>query len=138
MELQEKVFKKKFELSNQTEAEFNGKVYIRNEDGEIKTIKLAVYERQKSDAQYSYYSDQFKDKGDITNWASLTEQYINYLKEQKLDLTGKYDEVDRIKLDKKIGDLEQSLSKYQGYGGFTKPKKPKKITIKKVSMRKSN
>ena len=133
MELQEKVFKKKFELSNQTEAEFNGKVYIRNEDGDIKTIKLAEYERQKSDAQYSYYSDQFKDKGDITNWASITEQYINYLKEQKLDLTGKYDEVDRIKLDKKIGDLEQSLSKYRGQGGF---KKKAKITIKKVSMRK--
>ena len=102
----------------------------------VSVISKKVYDRQLSDAQYSYYSDQFKDKGDITNWASITEQYINYLKEQKLELTGKYDEVDRIKLDKKIGDLEQSLSKYQGYGGFTKPKKPKKITIKKVSMRK--
>jgi len=135
-ELQEKVFKKKFELSNQTEAEFNGKVYVKNDDGTVKTIKKAVYERQKSDAQYSYYSDQFKRAKDITNWVSLTETYINYLKEQKLNLTGKYDEVEKIKLDNKIADLQTSVDKYKGYGGFTKGRKKAKITLKKVSMRK--
>jgi len=98
---------------------------------------LAYDSEEKSiiDAQYSLDVDRAKRSEDYTTWLEKTSEYIDYLTKYESSLDPEWDAAEKIRLQNKIEDLVAQVEKYQGYGGsFTKPKKPKKITLKKVSV----
>lgn len=107
-----------------------------DEFGEVKTTKIATLEKQQlakekelTDVQYTYIAEQLKRADDYQKWTTMTQDYVKYLEDYKKKLT---DEVDKIRIQNKIEDLKVSLEKYRSYGGFTKPKKPKKVSFKGI------
>lgn len=74
-------------------------------------------------AQISLGMDRAKRAENHKEWIRLAEQKVDYLK--KFQGTTE-DLEDQISTQNSIEDLEEQIAKYSGYGGFTKPKKPKK------------
>ncbi|MCL5070191.1 MAG: hypothetical protein M1308_04755, partial [Actinobacteria bacterium] len=117
--------------------ELNGKFLYTDPDTgnitskSIKTIKQQELSREKelTDARVSLDSDQLKRANNYPAWAELAQGYIDYLKEYKSKLT---DEADKLKIQNTIEDKEVELAKYKGYGGF---KKPKKISVPKITIK---
>jgi hypothetical protein len=137
--MQNEVALERFKMSDQSIAEIGGRIYIKDENGDISSKKKTDYQNQLRDAQYTLQAQQLKAQNDIQGWIQATETYLSDLKKQKEALTGQYDEVKKTQLQNKIEDLTTSLSKYKNYNGFTKSKKLKsiKITSKKVTVPKT-
>lgn len=111
--------------------EFGGRVYSINPDtGGVESYSLSKQKNDEINATYEDTADQLKSSDDYGGWVDATQKYVDYLKEYKKTLTAPDETDDVTRLNKKIRGLEEDISKYKSYGGFKKPKKPAKITIK--------
>lgn len=120
----------------------NGKfIYLDPETGDAKSTTIKALEKKKLsqerelfDARYSLVSDQLKRAEDYSSWVDITQSYIDYLKTYKAKADG---EAEKLRIQNKIEDLQVQVDKYKGYGGFKKPKKPKKLSVKLLKPQKA-
>jgi hypothetical protein len=117
--------------------ELNGKFVYVNEDGETKTKSVSSLEKDRAkdekglfEAKYSLVSDRLKRAEDYQTWNTTTQAYVDYLTDYKTKLDENKDAKELITVQNKIEDLQDTLNKYKSYGGFSKPKKPKKVALK--------
>ncbi len=104
-------------------------VYV-DENGVQQTKSVKAIEKSKTTSQLDLYTTKLtnlKDKEDYRGWLTVANDKLNLLNDQYQKATK---EVDKLDLENKITDLKTSIAKYKGYGGFTKPKRAAKITIK--------
>ena len=109
-------------------------IYL-DDNGEVATKSIKAIEKEQRneekglvDATYSLSADRLNRSKDAAGWQDLTQNYIDYLREYKKQLDPKKEAKELITIQNKIEDLENSLSKSKS------GKKPKKITIKKLSL----
>ena len=109
-------------------------IYL-DDNGEVATKSIKAIEKEQRneekglvDANYSLSADRLNRSKDAAGWQDLTQNYIDYLREYKKQLDPKKEAKELITIQNKIEDLENSLSKSKS------GKKPKKITIKKLSL----
>lgn len=106
-------------------------------EGQIKALKSAKnYESEQKayeSAAYALASDRLKRAEDFTGWVQATESYVKSLKEYQKTLDPEFDKTEILRIQNDIEDKEVQLSKYKGQGGFTKGKRPKKISIRRAS-----
>jgi hypothetical protein len=116
--------------------EFYGRLYYpdSSKPGSVSSYNIAKQKYSETNALYSDMASKLKATGDVNGWVSVTQDYISYLKDYSKTLTAPDEKDDSIRLGKKIRDLEESVAKYKSYKSFTKPKKPAKVSIKRVSV----
>ena len=110
--------------SDEETLEYGGRYYTKDDTTESgyrsKTIDARGVEQSKEKMQ-SYKTDK-----DVDNW--LKEADVLYKKYDKM-LRAETDEVERLKIENDMKTLATQFNKYKSYGGYTKPKKGKKIDI---------
>ncbi len=117
---QEQIFKQQFEASDQIKAEFGGKVWRKDEFGVARPISKSSYDSQ----LYTAKLDAAEDRDDFKGWFELATKQYNTLNERLNDPT--LDELELEKVQNQIRTLVTKAAKFKRYGGFTKPKAPRK------------
>ena len=110
-------------------------IYWDDDEGKVKEISKAKYEKSIVDAEYSLSQDRFKRNDNYVGWIRNAEGYIKYLQEYQKTLDPIYEIDDAIRLQNTIEDIQANIDKYRGYGGFAKGPGPKKITVKAAKIR---
>ena len=137
---------KSFKTQSKAEEFMNGEKFLET-DKSIQIIGDKVYRKDNTERGYSietkisYNADlmetkktRYKKNDDLKGWLkNADELYTNY-EQQLQDPT--LDELEKMKIQGKMDDLETEAKKYTGYGGFTKPKKGKKAKKAKVNAKK--
>lgn len=81
-------------------------------------------------AQYDLAVDRFKRNNDYQGWAKATIEQIKALTDYQKSLDSQLDQVEILRTQNKIEDLQAQVAKYASYGGF---KKGKKLNIKSLA-----
>jgi hypothetical protein len=118
----------------------SGKFYYNDPDtGDLKTTSLTTLAKtQISDknalqnATYSLKAQELLRAKDYNGWLDATQKQIQALTDYQKTLDPTADQTKIITLQNTIEDLQTTYDKYKSYGGFSKPKKPPKITIAKT------
>jgi hypothetical protein len=114
--------------------------------GKWKEAQKSDIEKANTDAEYSLTSDRLKRSGDWNGWISTTQEYIKALENYQSKLDPSFEKADITRIQNKIEDLKAQVDKYKSYGGFAKQKtikktikikKPKKVTMRKVTVPKT-
>lgn len=98
--------------------------------GKWKEVQKVDMEKEIKDAEYSLESDRLQRDDDWQGWVANTTDYVSTLLDYQSKLDPVYDKAESLRIQNKIEDLIVKVEKYKSYGGFKKPKKPKKVTIK--------
>ncbi len=135
MEKAEKnIAKMDFEDSDKNFMEWKGRVFRKGEDG-------SVIEQSKAKFYSSLYSAQLTDAKNNEDY----KQWFSVAKEQYQNLSGQLedpniDPLDAQSIKNQIATLVKQAAKFQRYGGFTKPKAPRKakaVKFKATTTKKS-
>lgn len=101
--------------------EIDGKMYLKadNEQG-YTTKSKSEYQFDKDMQGVDVAMDKAKESGDLKTWLTQAEKKYNALlkKRNSYDPETEFDKIDTI--NKQLLNIEQSYSKYAGYGGFKK------------------
>lgn len=121
--------------SEDEEMEFGGRYYTKDDTTESgyrsKTLESKKKDETTNDVTLSKEKMQsYKTDDDIDSW--LKEADVLYKKYDKM-LRAETDEVERLKIENDMKTLAEQFSKYKSYGGYTKPKKGKKVSISSVN-----
>lgn len=98
-------------------------VLRKSSDGDVTAQPKIQYEADLLEAKKTRFKKNKDLEGWMANAENLAKNYENQLKDKTLD------ELEKLKIQGKLDDLIAEAQKYAGYGGFTKPKKGKKINI---------
>jgi len=110
-----------FASSDDTFRKFQGKVFRKNEDGEVMpTISQEKYDSQLLSAKLT----QSQDNEDYNGWFVNAKSLYQNLEAQVSNPN--IDEETRISIENQIYDLVKKAAKFKKYGGFSKPRAPKK------------
>ena len=105
----------------------NGKVYRKNADGSSQpVISEAKYDSQ----VLAQRMERAKKNEDLNSWTKYANEKFDKLQQQLNDPNT--DELEKETVMNDIQDLIAQFTKYNDYGGFTKPKKgkaPKKVSL---------
>lgn len=117
--------------SDEETLEYGGKYYYKDDTTESgyrsKTLESKKKEDTNKDVTLSKEKMQsYKTDKDVDSW--LKEADVLYKKYDKM-LRAETDEVERLKIENDMKTLASQFNKYKSYGGYTKPKKAKKISI---------
>lgn len=125
-EARQAIIKNEFKKSGKNILVSGDTVYRITKGGDVSTTTkdeydLSLYEAKMTNAK--------KDE-DINTWLKVAETKFETLQKQLEDPD--VDELDKITIQNKMDTLVAEYAKYKSYGGFTKPKKAKKVTLKKI------
>lgn len=121
--------------SDQETLEYGGKYYYKDDSTESgyrsKTLESKKKDEATKDVTLSKEKMQsYKSSKDVDSW--LKEADVLYKKYDKM-LRAETDEVERLKIENDMKTLAEQFNKYKSYGGYTKPKKSKKVKIPSVN-----
>lgn len=102
----------------------NGWVIRKGEDGNITKQRRDSYDAGLNTAKLSGY----KKNDDLKNWKDTADKQLNLLSKMIADPS--IDDYDKAKIQNAIDTLISEYQKYNSYGGFTKPKKGRKLEEK--------
>jgi hypothetical protein len=108
--------KSAFDASGENYQIVGDTVLRRSADGTITATPKIKFESQVRKQQL----ESLKDNEDVSNWLVTAEQEAKSLIQQLQDPS--IDPLDQITIQNDLRDLMSNISKYQSYGGFTKPK----------------
>ena len=113
-----------FMNSEDNSMEYDGKYYTKDDSS------ASGYRSKTIEARGTEYSKEkmqgYKANDDISGW--LKEAETLYKQYDKM-LRAETDEVERLKIENDMKTLAEQFNKYKSYGGYTKPKKAKKVNI---------
>jgi hypothetical protein len=110
------VAKAKFKESGKAFGEYGDNVFRLGKDGNITSMPKLQY-------SYSLNTNKMqmaKSRGDLKTWTQLAEKQLGIIQNQLQDPS--VDELERSDLIEKANKILDDTDKYQGYGGFKKPK----------------
>lgn len=115
--------KENFEESGENFRDKGDYILRKDANGAVRKESRLLYDTAVSEQKRS----DLKKKKDIEGWkkeaTTLYRLYMKQLEEPSID------ELEKMKIQAKIDTLVTDNAKYKSYGGFTKPKKAKKINI---------
>lgn len=114
------VAKMDFADSDKNIMEWKDRVFRKNEDGTVQDMSAPRYNELLLDAELS----SAKKSDDFNTWFSTAKRLYTNLNYQLEDPN--VDPLDAIRIKNQISTLVTSAAKFKRYGGFTKPKAPKK------------
>lgn len=117
-----------FLASDENSMEYNGKFYTKDDsmDSGYRSEKI-----EKREATYSAQKrESYKDQDDIKGWMKETEDLYAKLGKMK---DAETDDHERIKIENDMRDIAVQYNEYKSYGGFTKPKKAKKVKVPSIN-----
>ncbi len=114
------VAKMDFADSDKNIMEWQDRVFRKNEDGMVQDMSAPRYNELLLDAELS----SAKKSEDFNSWFNTAKRLYTNLNYQLEDPN--VDPLDAIRIKNQIATLVTSAAKYKRYGGFTKPKAPKK------------
>jgi len=118
-----------FENSDANFKNLGDVVLRKNADGSVKSQSKLSYDGDVMEAKKT----SLKKNGNFKGWLENADALFNNYQEQLQDSS--LDELEKIKIQNSIDSLVAEAQKYQGYGGFTKPKKGKKVKkAKKIKL----
>ncbi|MEF3692233.1 MAG: hypothetical protein V3574_04245 [Candidatus Moraniibacteriota bacterium] len=121
---QKELIKDEFKNSDQNFVDLGDTVLRKSEDGTVSEISKNKFNSMPYTAQLSL----FKKSKDINNWLGVAEKQIEALNNSLSDPN--IDELEKVEIQGKMETLLSEYQKYQGYGGFTKPKVAKALEDK--------
>lgn len=120
-------FKDEFSNSDENYMEYNGRIYRKSENGEISSMSKDKY----TSLIYKQQMEQQKREKNLEGWlGSAQELYGVY---EKMMQDPSVDELEKITIQNDMATLSDQLEKYQGYGGFSKPKSAGAAANKAIS-----
>lgn len=124
-----------FLKSDEETLEYDGKFYTKDDSTDkgylSKTLESKKKEEASKDAALSKEKMQsYKNDKDVDSW--LKEADVLYKKYDKM-LRAETDEVERLKIENDMKTLAEQFNKYKSYGGYTKPKKAKKVKVPSIN-----
>ena len=124
--------KDQFDKSGEKYKQIGDNFYSRNKDGSPKVTPMSEISDKQSGLTYTLSLEKAKRADDLKGWFKLQDEQIAKLSKEydSLDPQNPLDQIRMTEIENKVGDINTEYTKYLGYGGFTKPKKAKKIAFK--------
>lgn len=112
--------KDSFVQSGKNQQIINGQVFRMGEDGKVSVTSKVKYDYQVGTAMLS----QQKASGDVNGYIATAQKQLQSIAAQLKDPST--DPLEALTLQNQANTLQDNITKYKGYGGFTKPKAAKK------------
>jgi hypothetical protein len=112
--------KEEFADSDKNFMEFGDKVLRKSPNGEVAVISKDSYESQ----LYSAKLTSLKKNENLKDWMETADKQLEVLNRRLNDPS--VDELEKIQIENQIETLAEQYQKFNAYGGFKKPKAPKK------------
>ena len=120
----------------------NNKFIYLNQDGDVSTKSLDALKKAEiaeknaiRNSQYVLDAQRALRANDFSAWVKASDAQLKSLQEFQKTLNAKTDQAKINSLQNQIEDLQDKIGKYKSYGGFKKPKKGKKISVKAIKLK---
>ncbi len=124
-----------FMKSDNETLEYDGKYYTKDDSTDQGYTSKSMKEKKSSDQskELSFMANKIESKYDQKDIAGYVKESEALYAKLGLMYQEETDEATKLDIENKMRDLAVKVNKYKSYGGFTKPKKGKKINIPSIN-----
>jgi hypothetical protein len=113
----------RFKTSNQKTQTIGDTFYYKTKDGTVRSKKKSVYDAEQTEARANLDMDRAKGSDHLATWLKSASNKYQALSAKRDAYDPETEQADIDKVTLQMENLKSEADKYQGYGGFTKPKK---------------